>query len=358
MAAGQLLLVLFYFLSPKVFAQADQRPAVSWKAAVLGTEQGLSSNFCYALAQDRKGFLWIATHDGLNRYDGYGFRVYRHNPSDPHSLPGNTITAVQADNRNRVWVIADGMLAVFDPEKEHFITMRYPGLANGVRQIFVTPEGYLLVAGNTSVLVNLDNLKPVALGLQLLLPAAEQQCARKVYYGKSSRGQLFAVQTCGRQLHWFSFIPSDKRFQLVRSFTIAQPEPSITPVVSATTDRHGRLHLVFSGYQPLVLDAPDSMIRLKPSPWTAVHVLEDQEGAMFYSTESGLFVRQTEVLQQRDRDAGWPCLRRLFRTTTIYPDRPAHRAGHPFAAKRQIGTGLGPSCAIEVWFTITDRQCC
>jgi streptogramin lyase/two-component sensor histidine kinase len=174
-------------------------------------------------------------------------------------------------------------------------------LGSGVRQIFVTPEGYLMVAGSTPVLVNLENLKPVALGLQSLLPAAEQQCAGKLYYGMSSRRQLLAVQTCGRQLHWFSFNPADKRFQLVRSFTIAQPEPSITPVVSATTDRHGRLHLVFSGYQPLVLDERDNMIRLKSSPWTAVHVLEDQEGAMFYSTESGLFVRQTETLQQQGR---------------------------------------------------------
>jgi ligand-binding sensor domain-containing protein len=300
-AAGQLLLIMFCFLSLHLFAQVDQRLTVSWKPYVLGTEQGLSSNFCYALAQDRKGFLWIATHDGLNRYDGYEFRVYRHNPSDPHSLPGNTITAVQVDNRNRVWVIADGMLAVFDPEKERFDTMRYPELANAVRQIFVTPEGYLLVAGNTSVLVNLDNLKPVVFGLQSLLPGAEQQCARNVYYGISSRGQLLAVQTCGRLLHWFSFNPANKHFQMIRSFTIAQPESLITPITSATTDRHGRLHLVFSGYQPLVLDARDSLVGLQPSPWTAVHILEDQEAAMFYSTESGLFVRQADTQKMQ-----WP----------------------------------------------------
>jgi hypothetical protein len=157
------------------------------------------------------------------------------------------------------------------------------------------------VAGKTAALIDLFTLKPIALGEQSLLPEDEQPCAGKVHYGVSNDGQLIAVRTCGRNLHWFSFNPSGKRIQLVRSFTIAQPQALITPVTSTTLDRHGRLRLVFSGYRPLVLDRRDSIIQLTPSPWTANHLFEDPEGMMYYSTEAGLFMRQKTDPLERGR---------------------------------------------------------
>ncbi len=50
-------------------------------------------NITRAILQDLRGFIWIGTQDGLNRYDGYEFMVYRHDPQDPHSLSDNQITS-------------------------------------------------------------------------------------------------------------------------------------------------------------------------------------------------------------------------------------------------------------------------
>jgi ligand-binding sensor domain-containing protein len=51
--------------------------------------QGLSQSTVQAIVQDEIGFLWFGTEEGLNRFDGYSFAVYKHQPHDPHSLPGS-----------------------------------------------------------------------------------------------------------------------------------------------------------------------------------------------------------------------------------------------------------------------------
>jgi signal transduction histidine kinase/CheY-like chemotaxis protein/streptogramin lyase len=69
----------------------------------FGVAEGLPSSSVHQIAEDRQGFLWIATVDGLARYDGVGFRVYRHDPNDPASIAGNDITTIFIDRDDRIW---------------------------------------------------------------------------------------------------------------------------------------------------------------------------------------------------------------------------------------------------------------
>jgi len=69
----------------------------------LGVAAGMPSSRIYKTVQDRDGYLWFGTQDGLARYDGVGFRVYRHDPKDPDSLGGNAVTALFVDRDNRIW---------------------------------------------------------------------------------------------------------------------------------------------------------------------------------------------------------------------------------------------------------------
>ena len=73
-----------------------------------GVSDGLPSSSVNAIAQDSRGYLWLATDDGLARYDGVGFRVWRHDPADPGSLPGNLVQALHVDAQDRVWVAIEG----------------------------------------------------------------------------------------------------------------------------------------------------------------------------------------------------------------------------------------------------------
>ena len=69
----------------------------------FGVAEGLPSSSVHQIAQDRQGFLWIATVDGLARYDGVGFRVYRHDPNDAASIAGNDVTTIFIDRDDRIW---------------------------------------------------------------------------------------------------------------------------------------------------------------------------------------------------------------------------------------------------------------
>lgn len=88
---------------------------------LIGVADGLPSSAVNGIAADSVGHVWVATADGLARHDGRGFRVWRHDPADPGSLPGNYITAVHVDGRDQVWVAVEGRgLAVLDRQRRRF----------------------------------------------------------------------------------------------------------------------------------------------------------------------------------------------------------------------------------------------
>lgn len=85
------------------------------------SEAGLSHNSVYAITQDTEGFLWIGTVDGLNRYDGYEFRVYRHDPQDSTTLSNNLIHDLLPDRAGRLWVATDNGLNRLDQDHNGFV---------------------------------------------------------------------------------------------------------------------------------------------------------------------------------------------------------------------------------------------
>ena len=70
----------------------------------LTTNDGLSQGYVVDILQDRRGFMWFATRDGLNRYDGYTFVVYKHNPNDPGSLSSNFLQDLMEDDHGYLWI--------------------------------------------------------------------------------------------------------------------------------------------------------------------------------------------------------------------------------------------------------------
>ena len=86
----------------------------------ISLDQGLSQVSIMCILQDRKGFMWFGTQDGLNRYDGYDFVVYKNYPENPNSLSDNLIKAMVEDPRGLLWVGAYRGLNLFDPKKDQF----------------------------------------------------------------------------------------------------------------------------------------------------------------------------------------------------------------------------------------------
>ena len=87
----------------------------------LTVDDGLSNNFIRSIVQDSMGFMWFATEDGLNKYDGYTFTVYRNDPNDSTSLGENIVEVLQVDKNGIIWVGTNGGgLNAFNPQTEKF----------------------------------------------------------------------------------------------------------------------------------------------------------------------------------------------------------------------------------------------
>jgi ligand-binding sensor domain-containing protein/signal transduction histidine kinase len=86
----------------------------------ISTEQGLSSRAVNAIIQDKRGFIWIGTQDGLNKFDGDKFTVYKNNPLDSTSLSHNTIWSLYEDKQGVLWVGTQKGLNRFDPTTNSF----------------------------------------------------------------------------------------------------------------------------------------------------------------------------------------------------------------------------------------------
>jgi len=106
-----------WLLCAGALAAVPERP----RFRIVGAEQGLPSTEIRSLARDADGYLWIATADGLARYDGVGMRVWRYDPADPQGLPGNHIQELMVGADNRIWLAVEGGgISVLDAQRRGF----------------------------------------------------------------------------------------------------------------------------------------------------------------------------------------------------------------------------------------------
>lgn len=107
-----LLLALILGVGTERQAQA-QLPEMRFRRYTV--DNGLSNNNIVALTQDHDGFIWVGTNHGLNRFDGYGFTTFRHDPRDSTSLSNSEISSLFTDSAGRLWVGTNDGLNLFNP---------------------------------------------------------------------------------------------------------------------------------------------------------------------------------------------------------------------------------------------------
>lgn len=89
-------------------------------------EHGLPSNWVWGVWQDRRGFLWFGTSQGLARYDGQSFKVFKHDPADTTTISHNSAKPLHEDSFGYLWISAGNRgLARFDPRTEKFVLYRW-----------------------------------------------------------------------------------------------------------------------------------------------------------------------------------------------------------------------------------------
>jgi signal transduction histidine kinase/ligand-binding sensor domain-containing protein/CheY-like chemotaxis protein len=160
------------------------------------------------ITQDKQGFIWFGTNNGLNRYDGFGVTTYQHDPHDQNSLSHNFVNDIFIDEQGFFWIGTWGGLNKFDPKTNHFT--RYKNDAklantlsnNDVKSITEDVQGNLWIGTHGGGLNRFDkvNGKFYAYTFSSRNPnSVKSNFITKVF--KSSKGQLFIISRGGINIY-------------------------------------------------------------------------------------------------------------------------------------------------------------
>jgi signal transduction histidine kinase/CheY-like chemotaxis protein len=270
----------------------------------LGVEHGLPSSRVFEVAEDRSGFLWIATADGLARYDGVGFEVWRRDPARADSLPANDVQTVFVDREDRVWVgTVDGGLSMLDVDRRGVRTWRGGSGGDGlsgtdVWAIAQGPDGAIW-AGTFNG------------GLNRLDPATGKIDVRRHVDGDSgsiAADTVIALHADARGRLWVGTTSGVSRLDLAqtpdgsgaaRQFLAGQ-------LVSAIRAGSGDTLWVgvSKGLWRIDGDAEPQRVDL-PEPVMVEAVLDDAFGRRWFATRRGLFLEHAPgVFAQFRREPG------------------------------------------------------
>ena len=145
----------------------------------ISINEGLSQSTVFSITQDKADNMWFATYDGVNRYDGYEFTIYRHSDKDSTSIAGDIARCVMTDSKGRVFVGTDKGVSYYDRATDSFVNFLIKDRKNVlVTDIVELSDGkYMVNSGNKLLVLDVpsstysDSMLPA--GLDVNSPAAD-----------------------------------------------------------------------------------------------------------------------------------------------------------------------------------------
>ncbi|MBF4494098.1 response regulator [Flavobacterium sp. MR2016-29] len=130
----------------------------------LDISDGLSNNSVTTIFQDSDGYMWFGTYDGLNRYDGYNFKVFRNRINDKKSLPFNTIYNIEGDSKNNIWLGGSNGVCIYNKTTATFHPVEYNAseqktkiLKDVIHQMRSVSANLVLIASQSLGLISFEN---------------------------------------------------------------------------------------------------------------------------------------------------------------------------------------------------------
>jgi ligand-binding sensor domain-containing protein/serine phosphatase RsbU (regulator of sigma subunit) len=128
----------------------------------ITADQGLSQGVVNCICQDKLGFMWFGTQDGLNRYDGVSITVFKNNPVDSNSIAANNIICLFPDNNGHLWIGTEGGLSSFNINTGKFTNYYHSNskkslTSNYVSSIFQDKDNVLWIGTGLNGLNRFDN---------------------------------------------------------------------------------------------------------------------------------------------------------------------------------------------------------
>ena len=167
----------------------------------IGLEDGLSHSTILGINQDKEGNLWFATYDGLNKYDGYNFTVYRHQYKNPKSIANDITRCVVIDDDNRIWIGTRDGLSLYNRRQNEFSNFYYKKEGQNVAVMNIVPlhKDWLMIGTAGGIL--LFDVKgghfmsdTLSTALHLLNPSTLVRQGDCVYIGTESGVYTYSLQ--------------------------------------------------------------------------------------------------------------------------------------------------------------------
>jgi ligand-binding sensor domain-containing protein/signal transduction histidine kinase len=123
------------------FAQLPQKIIFS----KLTKKEGLASESVFHTVQDKTGYLWIATQNGLQRYDGNRFITFRHIPGDSTTIPDNSVNHLFVDSKNRLWLLFEKAVGIFNTSNNSLTTVKISSSVNLIKKLMEDRSGKIIL---------------------------------------------------------------------------------------------------------------------------------------------------------------------------------------------------------------------
>ena len=261
----------------------------------IGIAEGLSQSVVNAILQDQRGFLWIGTEDGLNRYNGYEIEIFRPDPTNPRSLSDRWITSLAEDSQGYIWIgTRQGGLNRYDPQTGDFAHYQHE---SGVRESLADDYVWALLADGTEVWVATAN------GLDKVETASDVFQHLVVDDGLSSNS-ISAIHQDKAGLLWIGTLDAgvNRYDPRTRTFTVFQNDPedpaslSHNRVLSIGEDSNGRIWIGAANGLNRFDAATETFERLQNDPTdtrtlagiAVLTIYSDRSGGLWIGTENGL----------------------------------------------------------------------
>ncbi len=261
--------------------------SAQYRFSHLGIAQGLSQNSVQCVFQDSEGYMWIGTQDGLNRYDAYSFRIFRHSNNDTNSISDNFVIGITEDDAHNLWIATRNGMNHFDRKTEKFDQLFPDGMDkkyfhNAIRHLYKAQNGNIYFDAHGSFYCVAINASTSAYKISKLpkgFPVAFN-------FSADARGNLFAADSAG--FIEFEFVngiyPGPKRIYTDTSFK------SVTKLTQTYIDKSGRCWVINQG-NVLIYDLLNNTIQHKYIPSTIVSCVgEDLKGNIWIGSVRGVIV--------------------------------------------------------------------
>ncbi len=270
----------------------------------LTVEDGLSQSSVWAIAQDGQGFLWFGTEEGLNRYDGFGFEIFKHDLQNPNSLQSNVITSLYLDRAGDLWIGTTSGLdryRIHDNEFDHYplVEVGQEGLwGSTIEAIWQDENGILWVATQSG---GLNRLNPINGEIRHFVPVENDPkslLSRDVYDLVSDGNGGLWLATDGGLSH---YDPASGYFTHYRYNRFNSHSLSDNRCRSLFLDREGTLWIgtergglnrlvSASGWFERYQNDPDDPASLISNQVFDIH--QDERGILWVATREGISLLQ------------------------------------------------------------------